>query len=306
LPAAFDIGTNSIRSLIGEVVDGRLQPLRYDRTITRLGGGYTPEQGLAPEAMARTLAVLRQLTTMLADLGVERVRAVGTQALRQAVNGPVFVREIKERLELTVEIIDGEEEARLSALGVRYALNPRPARCLIFDIGGGSTELVFYDNEQIRFGCSYPLGAVRLAEAGATDLSQIQTIIDHQLDQLMADLRAAELATALTQATFVGTAGTVTTMAAMDMEMVAYDQQKVNNYRIDLPRIETLLARLIPLSLAERKKLPGMETGREDLMVPGLMIVSSLLRRFSQTELTVSDYGLLEGVLLSMAEARAN
>lgn len=299
--AAIDVGTNTVRLLLGEVVDGRLVPTRYERSISRLGGGFTPEKGLAPEAMERTLFALRGMLASLAGEKVDRLRAVGTQALRQAANGTEYVRRIEAELGLTVEIVAGAEEARLSALGVRHGLLPRPEQCLIFDIGGGSTEFVFCAGDELRFGRSYPLGVVRLAEARGASPSASRGAIDQQLDRLMSDLRGFGLESSLERATLVGTAGTVTTIAAMDLGMVDYDWRRVNNYRVDLPRIEGLLARLTPMSVAEREALPGMEKGRGDLIVPGLTIVSVLLRRLGKTWLTVSDFGLLEGVLLTLA-----
>lgn len=298
---AIDIGTNTVRMLLAEVGPEGLTPVRYERCITRLGGGLCPVKGLAPDARERTLCALRAMKTQLNAENCRRMRAVGTQALRLAVSGATFVHAIRQELGIEVEIISGDEEARLSALGVREALHPRPSSCLIFDIGGGSTEFILLEGEGRCFAHSYPLGVVRLAESS----EEPERIIDCILDRLEGDLREAGVEVADTTA-LVGTAGTVTTIAALDLEMTDYDWRRVNNHRVSRGRIEEFLARLRPLSVSEREHLPGMEKGRGDLIVPGLAIVAGLLRRLQKHEIIVSDFGLLEGIVLDLASAPVN
>lgn len=294
--AAIDIGTNTIRMLLAEVGPDGLAPVRYERCITRLGGGLCPVKGLAPDARERTLCALRAMKSQLDSHNVRRIRAVGTQALRLAANGAAFVHAIRQELEIDVEIISGDEEARLSALGVGEALRPRPPSRLIFDIGGGSTEFILQEGEGLRFARSYPLGVVRLAESS----EKPDEVIDSILDRLEGDLREAGIELADTTA-LVGTAGTVTTIAALDLGMTDYDWQRVNNHRVSRERVEDFLVRLRPMSVADREALPGMEKGRGDLIVPGLRIVAGLLRKFGKREVIVSDFGLLEGIILDLA-----
>lgn len=298
---AIDIGTNTVRMLLAEVGPEGLAPVRYERCITRLGGGLCPVKGLAPDARERTLCALRAMKSQLDAHNIRRIRAVGTQALRLAANGADFVHAIRQELGIAVEIISGDEEARLSALGVREALHPRPPSCLIFDIGGGSTEFILLEGKERRFARSYPLGVVRLAESP----EKPDEVIDGILEQLERDLREARVEVADTTA-LVGTAGTVTTIAALDLEMTDYDWRRVNNHRVSRERVEDFLARLRPLSVTEREHLPGMEKGRGDLIVPGLAIVAGLLRRLRKQEIIVSDFGLLEGIVLDLAQASAN
>ncbi len=298
---AIDIGTNTVRMLLAEVGPEGLAPVRYERCITRLGGGLCPVKGLAPDARERTLCALRAMKSQLDAHNIRRIRAVGTQALRLAANGADFVHAIRQELGIAVEIISGDEEARLSALGVREALHPQPPSCLIFDIGGGSTEFILLVGEERRFARSYPLGVVRLAESP----EKPDEVIDGILEQLERDLREARVEVADTTA-LVGTAGTVTTIAALDLEMTDYDWRRVNNHRVSRERVEDFLARLRPLSVTEREHLPGMEKGRGDLIVPGLAIVAGLLRRLRKQEIIVSDFGLLEGIVLDLAQASAN
>ena len=299
--AAIDIGTNTIRMLLAEVGPDGLAPVRYERCITRLGGGLCPVKGLAPDARERTLCALRAMKSQLDSHNVRRIRAVGTQALRLAANGAAFVHAIRQELEIDVEIISGDEEARLSALGVREALHPRPPSCLIFDIGGGSTEFILLEGDRCRFARSYPLGVVRLAESP----EEPERIIDGILDRLDRDLREAGVEVADTTA-LVGTAGTVTTIAALDLEMTDYDWRRVNNHRVSRAQVEDFFDRLRPLPVTDREQLPGMEKGRGDLIVPGLAIVAGLLRRLHKKEIIVSDFGLLEGIVRDLAQTSAN
>ena len=298
---AIDIGTNTVRMLLAEVGPEGLAPFRYERCITRLGGGLCPVKGLAPDARERTLCALRAMKACLDTHNVRRVRAVGTQALRLAANGANFVHAIRQELGIAVEIISGDEEARLSALGVREALHPRPPSSLIFDIGGGSTEFILLEGEERRFARSYPLGVVRLAESP----EEPERVIDDILDRLEGDLRESGIELADTTA-LVGTAGTVTTIAALDLEMTDYDWRRVNNHRVSRKRVVDFLHHLRPMSVAEREALPGMEKGRGDLIVPGLSIVSGLLHRFDKQEIIVSDFGLLEGIVVDLACASVN
>jgi exopolyphosphatase/guanosine-5'-triphosphate,3'-diphosphate pyrophosphatase len=301
LLAAVDVGTNSVRLLLGKVSAGRLLPVRYERVITRLGGGFQSEKGLAPESMERTLLALEQFAEMISAAGARGVLAVGTQALRQASNGMAFVRRVQTQLDLPLRIIGGEEEARLSARGVAEALSPKPERYWLFDIGGGSTEFIFCEKNEILFCRSYALGVVGLAE-NCHSQGEMEAEIERQIDRFSRDGAEAGLSVEPSQGTLIGTAGTVTTIAAMDLQMTAYDWRRINNHRIEQGKIQRLIDQLLPLTPAERELVPGLEPGRGDLIVPGLLTVAAIMKRMNQTSLAVSDFGLLEGALLSLAD----
>lgn len=300
--ASIDVGTNTVRLLVGEVRASRVVPQRYHRHITRLGGGFTPAKGLAPEAMERTLFVLQGMADTLSAAGITAVRAVGTAALRNAPNGRTFAERVRTTTGIPLEIIGGEEEARLCALGVLSALEPRPERCLIFDVGGGSTEFILCHGGATLFQRSYPIGAVTLCEQHPGSPEQ-EAQIAVNLDRLLADLSAAGLTEPATACPLVGTAGTVTTLAALTLGMSEYDWRRVNNLPLTRDEIEGLAARLAPLTPEEREALPGMERGRGDLIMPGLRVVLGIMERLRHDRLTVSDFGLLEGLLMETAGA---
>jgi len=301
--AAFDIGTNTVRCLAGRVEQGQVLPECYLRRITRLGGGYSPAGGLTAEAIDRTVGALVQMHRQLACCRPRRLRAVGTQALRQAHNSGVLIERVRQETGIEVEVISGDEEAHLSAAGILSALSPTPACCLFFDIGGGSTEFGLVEAGQLRYFRSFPVGVVRLAED--YDDSTRSAAVDAALTALAADLadrgllqRACDPETQL-----VGTAGTVTTLAALHLRMTEYDWRRINNTCLPLRVLTEQYDRLQPLSPAERESLPGMEPGRGDLILPGLQLVLGILDRFHQARLTVSDFGLLEGTLLGLTDA---
>jgi len=193
--------------------------------------------------------------------------------------------------------------ARLCARGVLAALEPCPQRCLIFDIGGGSTEFLLQTERETLFHRSYPLGVVTLSEKFATPESQ-QDRIRQVLDSFFRELADSGYLQMVQSpdVVLVGTAGTVTTLAALHLGMTDYDWRRVNNLSLDQPMLESQLSRLEALPPNEREALPGMEKGRGDLIVPGLRTVLEIMTRLAKEVLTVSDFGLLEGVALALAD----
>jgi exopolyphosphatase/guanosine-5'-triphosphate,3'-diphosphate pyrophosphatase len=179
------------------------------------------------------------------------------------------------------------------------ALEPQPETSLIVDLGGGSTEFVLWHRGRTRLHRSYPLGVVRLAEDAPQPDDQLRQIAS-VLDSLRCTLVEEGWwpVAAGPDCRLVGTAGTVTTLAALHLRMADYDWRRINNLELQRDTLEDLLQRLVPLSVREREALPGMEPGRGDLILPGLRVILALLEGFGRKSLTVSDFGLLEGLLL--------
>ncbi len=305
LLASIDVGSNTIRLLIGQVSQGNLSPQHYFRRITRLGGGMSLQKGLAPESMERTLFALKEATSLMAQAGVDRYRAVATEAVRKASNSQEFLERVRHETGLCLEVISGEEEAYLSCLGVLAAIEPQPRQCLIFDIGGGSTEFVFWHENQVRFRASYPLGVVRLCE-DHSGISAQKDYIACVIRRLFADFDRYEVKNQvlMQECSLIGTAGTVTTLAAADLKLLQYDWKLVNNHILAHQTLVDMLETLELLSSEQREQLPGIEPGRGDLIVPGLLSVLSIMEALGQDRLIVSDFGLLEGTLLDLADFR--
>lgn len=300
--AAIDVGTNTVRLLLGKIAGDQIIADRYERAITRLGGGFTPQRGLAPDAMERTLRALTEYAAITAEACVRKVAVFGTAILRQAKNADEFQARFLHTTGLTLEIISGGKEASLSCRGVRCGLDPTPDECLIFDIGGGSTEFILYCQGKIRFQNSYYLGVVNLSEQ-FSDPEQQKSRVHEVLDCLADDLsRAGYDPAILRDMLLVGTAGTVTTLAAVHLGLAVYERNWINNLLLSRNDLASLRKRLESVGLPERENLPGMERGRGDLILPGLTIVESLMDRMGYDVLKVSDSGLLEGILLSLAD----
>jgi exopolyphosphatase/guanosine-5'-triphosphate,3'-diphosphate pyrophosphatase len=296
--AAIDLGTNTARLLIGSVdAAGVIVPLLVKRCITRLGGGFTRERGISPEACARTSAALKDFAGEIERHGVTRVRAVATSAVRDAVNGAEFCGRILQETGIHLEVIDGHREALMTLRGVLAGLDATTGNLMVFDVGGGSTEYTLSKGVSPLFSMSLPLGVVRLTEGKGSPEAMGEKIA-RELAMLRAEIETRDLRQFLDNATPVGTAGTATTLAAISMGMTDYDYRRVNNYTLSLHEIRGIFSRLLPMTPAERLAVPGLEEGREDLIIAGILITIATMETFGFSRLKVSDFGLLEGVLL--------
>ncbi len=298
--AAIDLGTNTARLLIGSIdPQGGIVQLQLQRRIVRLGGGFNREVGLSEEAMERALEALRSFAAEIGRHRVTRVRAVATSAVRDAANGKAFIARVHDATGISLEIIGGEEEGLLTLRGVLAGLDDTAGNFLVFDIGGGSTEYTMAADETPLFTSSLPLGVVRLTE-GKTTLPAMEEKIDRELGVLKAELTGSGLSSRMGGATLLGTAGTVTTLAAISLKMTDYDYRKVNNHTLALAEIREIFGLLLPMTPAERLRVPGLEQGREDLIIAGMLITIRTMELFGFSRLKVSDFGLLEGLLLQL------
>mgnify|MGYP001124974045 CR=1 FL=1 len=295
--AVIDIGSNTVRMLIAGCPDGSPEIYRYERCITRLAGGFDPVTGLSAAARQRTFEALCRFAGRLRQEEIPCLRAVGTAALRRAPNRQQFIDEVRQGCGLQIEVIDGDEEARLMTAGILSVVRPAPPRAVLLDIGGGSTEIVASERGRVVFQQSFPIGVVRLVEDCPTP-EQRQKPIDAMVT---AFVRACPWCNQLPAGDLglIATAGTVTTLAAMHLELSRYDAAAINNHRLPADWIQQLYTRLLPLSPGERETLPGMEPGRGDLLPAGMEIILALVARLGVDQVTVADAGLLEGLFLA-------
>ena len=295
---AIDLGTNTARLLIGKVAAGSIEPVLVKRHITRLGGGFTRERGISGAAWERNLMALRDFAAEIRRLGANQGRSVATSAVRDAINGAAFCAAVQAETALRLEVIDGHEEGLLTLRGVLAGLDRQPERLVVFDVGGGSTEYTLARQGEPLFTRSLPLGVVRLTEGKGTPAAMAEKI-DRELAGLRSEIEGSGLSGFLAGTTLVGTAGTATTLAAISLRMTDYDYRKVNNCRLARAEVERIRDLLLPLAPAERLQVPGLEKGREDLIIAGILITLRTMALFASPSLTVSDFGLLEGVLLA-------
>jgi exopolyphosphatase/guanosine-5'-triphosphate,3'-diphosphate pyrophosphatase len=305
--ASLDLGTNTFRLLIGEPGNTGMRRLLVENRITRLGENLKEGGPLHPPALERSLSALAGFRGLMDEYRVALHRAVGTSALRRAGDAEGFIRLVRERTGIRVEVIPGLEEARLTSKGVLWAVGDRGRRVVVFDIGGGSTEFVFLEEGRPRVSRSLELGVVRLTERWlahdpprGAELEGLRRAVAGSFAEVEGLARQAwgeERADAL-----VGTAGTPTTLAAMLLGLESYDPERVNGYVLRRRDLEGLLTRLCAQSRAERLRLPGLERGREDVILAGICIVLGAMLSFGTSEVVVSDGGLLDGVLLDLME----
>lgn len=305
--ASIDMGTNTFRLLVSETGgEGSLAKLYVGREITRLGEGLTPENmHINPGAMDRALNTLSGFSLKMKEYGVGKLRAVATSAVRESLNGPEFVRKVGEETGIPVEVISGDEEARLTVRGVLNSVGFDTPGCIIFDIGGGSTEYVYVKGGEIMNIESTALGVVRLTEkylAGETDTESDLKALNSHISGILTEALSSFPQAGSDALTLIGTAGTPTTLAAIELKLTKYDPVLVNNHMIRRDGIERILKTVLSLPRAERTKIPGLEKGREDLIVPGTAIVLLTMERFMSDRMLVSDAGLLEGIAYDMID----
>lgn len=300
--AAIDFGTNTARLLIGDIESNRLATLRVEREIVRLGGGFSEVTGLSVDAQQRGLSCLKRFATILLEYGVSRVHASATSAVRDAVNGRAFIDRVMQETGIQLTVIDGDLEGRLTLTGVISGLDAVQENMVVLDVGGGSTEITIAENGVPRFVRSMPLGVVRLTE-GFGNYQSISQRILMIMNQLVTEMTSAGICLQ-SGSELVATAGTATTLAAIQMEMEEYDYRQVNNFLISRSEINKIYHRLLPLTPSERILIPGLEKGREDLIMAGILITTHVMDTFGFSRLKVSDYGLLEGLALSSVELR--
>jgi exopolyphosphatase / guanosine-5'-triphosphate,3'-diphosphate pyrophosphatase len=301
--AAIDLGSMTVRLAVAEFsAPGQFRKLLHLREITSLGQGLAQTGLLAPEAMDRTLAALKGFVREMQAQEVEVSRAVGTQALRQARNRQEFLDAVRQALGLAVQVISPEEEARLSLQGVLSALAPhfkQASALLVVDVGGGSTEWALVGAGRSPNFASLPLGVLTL--------SQSQPLGDPPRPELVAALRE-KLRSQLTgfyerkfgrtaRPVLVGTAGSITTLAALNLKLAPYDPDRINNTVLTRSQVADLAENLCRLPEAERARLPGIEPAKAGVMVAGALLVLTIMEVCRQDLLVVVDAGLLEGVL---------
>ena len=295
--AAIDLGTNTARLLIANRDPYR--QILLNRTITRLGGGFTREQGLSEEAQQRSIAALKAFAREIALHEAVRVRAVATSAVRDARNGARFCERVLAETGIALEVIDGTEEAVLTLRGVASILDDKNGDLAVFDVGGGSTEYTLASAVEPVFSRSLPVGVVRLTE-GKVGVAEMEEKIRRELAGLQRELEGEGLSERFSKATLIGTAGTATSLAAIHLGMEDYDYRRVNNHTMPFSEVERIFELLRPLAPEERLRVPGLEPGREDLIIAGILVVLLTMRVFGFNTFKVSDSGLLEGLILGV------
>jgi exopolyphosphatase/guanosine-5'-triphosphate,3'-diphosphate pyrophosphatase len=293
--AAIDLGTNSTRLLVADVVDGRLTEVVRRLAITRMGEGVDARGRLRPRAMARVDAVLADYLREADALGVERTLAIATSAVRDASNGEAFLEELERRRGLSTRLLTGDEEAGLGFRGVTLGRVLAPDTLLV-DIGGGSTELTLGGPAGITYRRSTQLGCVRLTER----FLHTNPPTPPELDACAAHVRAT--LPVLEPAVAIGVAGTVTTAASLDIRVEPYDPARVHGHRIPFATVERQAAALASVPLEERRRTPCLEPARAPVIVAGLVILREIMAAYRLDEIEASEHDILHGIALAAAD----
>lgn len=298
--AGIDIGSNTLRLLIAKLDSPySLIELDSDRRITRLGQGLYRDGMLSPSAMARTVSALNEFKKRISGYEVDDLVVVGTSAAREAKNREEFLDRVKEETGFEVELISGMEEARRTFLGVLLGVGPIQSRMVVMDIGGGSTEFIIGEHGKPSQIMTTDLGVVTLTERylatdpiPAQDFDTLRAAIENRLKPVCDSLVPEK------PFSLVGTAGTITTLAAMDQRLAHYNPHRINRYPLKKSSIARMLKEFLSKTAQERSLLPSLEKGREDIIVAGTAILITTMDRLECDQLLVSDYGLREGILL--------
>ena len=306
--ASIDIGTNTIRLLIADLEkNGEVKRVLHRMKITRLGENIVKGGEILPDPIERSIDVLKGYSSLIKKYNTKEAFAVATSVFREANNSDEFLKRAYKSTGLEIRVISGMEEARICFLGIVSALNGLSDKTLVIDVGGGSTELLIAEGTSPIMAHSLDLGAVYLTERFIqsdppirSDLEDMMCFIDKSLSSITGYVPETWIGSSSFH--LVGTAGTVTTLAALDQEMRTYDPDRINGYLLTRESISRIYNMLIRLPLKERCILNGLERGRADIIIAGTAIVLGVMDTFRFDELKVSDAGLLEGIIVDAYE----
>jgi exopolyphosphatase / guanosine-5'-triphosphate,3'-diphosphate pyrophosphatase len=300
--AVIDIGSNSTRLLIADVLEGLVTEVERQSRVTRLGRGVDLSGQLSAEAIEAACAAIADYMAICREGGVENIDAIATSAVRDASNGSAFAAELRERFALSARVLDGEEEARLTYLGATCENSPS-VPTLVVDIGGGSTELIVGTGDEVAFHTSLQAGVVRHSERHIT--SDPPSALE--LEALAADVRGlieGAIASPGTSAEAgIAVAGTPTSLASIEIGLEPYDPKQVHGHTLTLATIQRLLSQLASAPLSKRAGITGMHPDRAPNIVAGVVILVEAMRAFAIDSIEVSEHDILYGTAISAVSA---
>jgi exopolyphosphatase/guanosine-5'-triphosphate,3'-diphosphate pyrophosphatase len=301
--AAIDVGSNSIRLVVAEAQPGgRYRVLDEERETTRLAGSLSSTGDLDEASISASLEALRRFKSIAAGMGVESIRAIATCAVREATNGLEFCRRVRDEIDLPIEIIDSDQEARLAFQSVRRRFDLAGKNTLLADLGGGSTEIVLASGELIEAIYATKLGAVRLAEKFNTAEPMTQEDVIRMMRFIDRELRKTTEKPAVPLHQLIGSGGTFTNLASIIMASRGLSRLPAAGARVSRADVRHLVDRLAKMTPKQRREVPELNPDRADIIVPGLGIIDSIMRRFRVNTLQIHAYGVRDGLLLGMID----
>ncbi len=296
--ASLDIGTNTILLLIAEVEGKRLIPLLDTETIVRLGEGLQKTQLLSEEAMQRGLQTLAQYLSQCQRMGVEKIFAIGTNPLREAKNSKNFLEMVKERVDLSIEVISEEEEAQLSFLSVAKDLKEIDHSIYVIDVGGGSTEFILGKGGQMDQWVSLPLGSVRFTE----QFLHSDPINEREWDEMEKKIEdlLAEIPLPKNPFTLVAVGGTATTLASVELGLKEFKSEKIHHFELSRDALERQLSLYRSKTTLKRGEIPGLPAARADVIPAGGAILYKAMEYIGCDSVTINCHGVRYGLLYKM------
>jgi exopolyphosphatase/guanosine-5'-triphosphate,3'-diphosphate pyrophosphatase len=293
--ASIDIGTNTILLLIAKVEGGRIYPLFEIETVARLGEGVQENGMLLKEAMDRGLHTLSQYLKRCREMEVQEIFAAGTSALREAKNSEEFLKLIRERLDLSIEVISGEEEARLSFLAVAKDLQEKENPILVIDVGGGSTEFILGKGDQINQWVSLPLGSVRFTE----QFLRSDPVQEEEWDRMVDNIREllVDIPHSKEPLSMVAVGGTATTLASVEQGLEEFIPEKIHHFVLRKEALKNQLFLYRSKTIEERKKTLGLSVARADVILAGGTILYLAMEELECPSVLISCHGVRYGLL---------
>ena len=301
--ASIDLGSHTARLLIARWEAGRLQSVLRKRAYIRLAQDFEspPLRTLKQPGIDRVMEALEAFTLDIEKYGAKTIRAVATGVMREAANANLLLDHVRKRTGIQVEILSGEEEARLTGLGIRQALDFGTRPFLAFDLGGGTTEFLRVPKQGPSKAWSLPLGAMILTQRYLVSDPPQETEVERLREETKELLHRA-FPDEVGDSVLAGTGGTVTTLAAMvhGIEVKGISPERMNGLILRVQQLEEVLDRIKPLSVAQRALLPSLDRGRADVILAGAVVVREILNFFRSSEMMISLSDLLEGALLDL------
>ncbi|HHY90920.1 MAG TPA: Ppx/GppA family phosphatase [Clostridiales bacterium] len=301
---AVDIGSNSIRLLIAGIEGGRIVESFKTLEMVRIGKYEGPVRRLSEEAIERSMDVLRKFMETARKEGIAKLSMIATSAVRESENGNELVERVDRELGQHVEVVTGKREAELGFLGVLAGLEQKDENILVADVGGGSTELILGNSQDIQYIVSLNVGCVQLTDIfgtrdriEASKLKEMAKKVDHTLYDAIGDLKKFQIDRV------IGIGGTITTLASVVQKLETYDPKRIHQFRLTHRQIQDCLSQFSEKNLEERKQMVGMYPKRADVITAGTVIFDRLLALLGKDEMAVSEYDNLEGLIFEQLQA---
>ena len=294
---AIDIGTNSMRLLVAEYIDGKLYNREKFVNTTRIGQGVDSEGYISEEAIERNIKALKEFSDIANEKGCEYIYCIGTSALRDSKNGNEFINLAKAETNVEVDIISGEEESNLGFIGVLQGLDDTN-NILVLDIGGGSTEFILGDESGIKYAKSENVGALRMTEKFlATDpiceneFEDMSNFIEETISDTINILKEKNIRQ------IVGIGGTITSVSAINQELETYSMEKIHGSKVNEKELDNILQNLKKMTLNDKKNIKGLQPKRADIITAGVRILNIIMKKLEKENIIVSEYDNLEGLI---------